>query len=73
MKLQNPLNYSSQETLIKALKKVSQTAMNVKTAIWLQNTKYALIDKFNYSEKDAAQLVFLWTPKTSAYAACGRS
>jgi len=67
--LGNPASYKTQEALVAKLKKVSQTAMEVRTAVWLSNVRYVLINKFKWNERDACQFVAMWSPKCSAYAA----
>ncbi len=67
--LENPANFKNEDALIAKLKKVHQTQMQVKTAIWLQNAKNVLVDKFGWNEKDACQFIAMWSPKSSAYAA----
>ena len=67
--MQHPINYKTQNGLVKALEQASNKAMTVKLASWFENAKFALRTKWGWDEKDAAVFVSRYQPHQSAYRA----
>lgn len=67
----NPVNYRTQNGLLKALDKASEKPMTVKLAWWLSQANYALVNTWAWEEDEAARHIAAYHPKTSAYAATG--
>jgi hypothetical protein len=69
MATRTPLNYKTQAGLLKALCRVAEGQSNVSTAWWLLNANYALVDKWGWTEADAALFVSRHHPTISVYRA----
>lgn len=67
--MKNPANYKRQSSLIKAMNKVSEGVMTVSVALWLQNVKNILIDKWGWEEKEASKFVVCYHPREAGYIA----
>lgn len=67
----NPVNYKTQNGLIKALTKMSELPMTVSRAWWFESAKYALIHNWGWEEEAAAKFVADYYPHTSTYRATG--
>jgi len=67
--MKNPMNYKRQSSLIKAMNKVSEGIMTVSVAMWLQNVKNVLIDKWGWEEKEASKFVTCYYPREAGYIA----
>lgn len=53
----NPMNYKTKDGLSKALKRAGKRPMTVKLAWWFKTAEYALVNKWGWTEEDAAELV----------------
>ena len=65
----NPLNYKTQNGLIKALTRASEEPMTIKLAWWFHSAEYALVHNWGWTEEDAARFVAAYHPGFSAYRA----
>ena len=65
----NPINYKTQNGLIKALTRASEKPMSVRNAWWFKSVEYALINNFGWTEENAAKFVAAYHPHTSIYKA----
>jgi hypothetical protein len=67
--MKHPMNYKTQDGLIKALDKASSKPMTVSLAWWFENAKFALVNRWGWTEPDAAIFVVRYKPKGSPYRA----
>lgn len=65
----HPMNYKTQNGLIKALERASNDPMTVKLAWWYSTVKYVLINKWGWEESDAAIFIVRYQSHISAYKA----
>ena len=66
-----PRQYKTQRGLIKALNKVSEGLLFVRTAVWLRECVYSLVDNFGWEEMVAEKFVACYYPSGSGYLATG--
>ena len=64
-----PINYKTQNGLLKAISKQSENLMTVKLAWWFQNAEYALVDIWGWDEVKASKYISRYLPSQSAYRA----
>jgi hypothetical protein len=67
--MQHPMNYKTQDGLIKALARQSSKAMDVALAWWFKSAEFTLVTKWGWTEADAAIFVVRYKPCHSAYRA----
>ena len=63
----NPVNYRTQDGLLKALNRASEIPMSVSLAWWFQSAQHALINNWGWTEQDAAKYIAAYHPTTSVY------
>lgn len=65
----SPVNYKTQDGLLKALTRKSEMPMTVSLAWWFKNAEFALVQNFGWEESEAAKFVAAYQPTESAYLA----
>jgi hypothetical protein len=60
----NPINYSKESSIRKAIineaRGIYQSSKITSRGFFIVNCKFALIEKFGKTEKEAAELIYLW-------------